>query len=212
MSDVRWGRVSEIVGAVARQALADRGLSRIALLDDGSEQADLAARLLAHVLGEAAVERVTITSAEVEPLLPAWPKAPRHRVEDELRRMRARLTDALPAHPASKTELMMGGALPPEPLLPLGDLWATEVLALGSAWSGTAELLSIADEAGGIETLDGALRRLVDRRDPLGWDEELPLPLRERVRRAIRGGAAWRRDPFIVPKLGSRTLGTDLFE
>jgi hypothetical protein len=197
---------------VARQALADRGLSRVALLDDGSEQADLAARLLAHVLGDAAVERVTVTAAEVEPLLPAWPGVPRDRVEDELRRMRARLTDGLPAHPASKTELLMGGALPPEPLLPLGDLWATDVLALGVAWSGSAELRSIADEAGGIETLDAALRRLVDRRDSLSWDEGLPLPIGERVRRAVRGGAAWRRDAFLVPKLGSRTLGTDLFE
>ncbi|HEY7766538.1 hypothetical protein [Longimicrobium sp.] len=212
MSDVRWVRVAEIVGAVARQALADRGLTRIALLDDGSEQADLAARLLIHVVGEAAVERVTVTAAEMEPLLPAWPGVPRQRVEDELRRVRARLTDALPAHPASKTELMMGGALPPEPLLPLGDLWATDVLALGAAWSGSAELRSIADEAGGIETLDAALRRLVDRRDSLGWDDGLPPAVRERVRLAIRGGAAWRRDPFIVPKLGSRTLGTDLFE
>ena len=212
MSDARWGRVAEIVGAVARQALADRGLSRIALLDDGSEQADLAARLLAHGLGGAAVERVAVTPAEVEPLLPAWPGVPRQRVEDELRRLRARLTDALTAHPASKTELMMGGALPPEPLLPLGDLWATDVLALGAAWSGSAELRSLVDEAGGIETLDGALRRLVDRRDSIGWDEGLPPSVRERVRRAVRGGAAWRRAPFIVPKLGSRTLGTDLFE
>lgn len=212
MSDVRWIRVAEIVGAVARQALADRGLSRIALLDDGSEQAELAARLLAHGLGDEAVERVTITPAEVEPLLPAWPGVPRDRVEDELRRMRARLTDALAAHPASKTELMMGGALPPEPLLPLGDLWATDVLALGAAWSGTAELRSIAEEAGGIETLDAALRRLVDRRESIGWDQGLPPTVRERVRLAIRGGAAWRRVPFLVPKLGSRTLGTDLFE
>jgi hypothetical protein len=212
MSDARWIRVAEIVGAVARQALADRGLSRIALLDDGSEQADLAARLLAHGLSEATVERITIAAAEVEPLLPAWPGVPRDRMEDELRRMRARLTDALPAHPASKTELMMGGALPPEPLLPLGDLWATDVLALGAAWSGSAELRSIADDAGGIETLDAALRRLVDRRESIGWDQGLPPTVRDRVRLAIRGGAAWRRDPFLVPKLGSRTLGTDLFE
>jgi hypothetical protein len=187
-------------------------LSRIALLDDGSEQADLAARLLVHVLGDQAVERVTVTAAEVEPLLPAFSGVPRQRAEDELRRMRARLTDALAAHPASKTELMMGGALPPEPLLPLGDLWATDVLALGAAWSGSAELRSIVDDAGGIETLDEALRRLVDRRDSVGWDDGLPPSVREQVRRAIRGGAAWRRDPFIVPKLGSRTLGTDLFE
>lgn len=212
MSDVRWVRVAEIVGAVARQALADRGLSRVALLDDGSEQADLAARLLAHGLGEAAVERVTVAAAEVEPLLPAWPGVPRDRVEDELRRMRARLADALPAHPSSKTELMMGGALPPEPLLPLGDLWATDVLALGAAWSGSAELRSIVDEADGIETLDGALRRLVDRRESIGWDDGLPPAVRDRVKRAVRAGTAWRRDPFIVPKLGSRTLGTDLFE
>jgi hypothetical protein len=212
MTDARWERVADVVGAVARQALADRGLSRIALLDDGGEQAALAAALLAHGLGEAAVERVTVAADEVEPLLPACPGVPRERVRDELRRMRGRLADALSAHPASKTELMMGGPPPPEPLLPLGDLWATDVLALGAAWSGSAELRSIADEAGGIEALDGALRRLVDQRESVGWESGLPASVRPRVTRMVRGGAAWRRDPFIVPKLGSRTLGTDLFE
>jgi hypothetical protein len=211
MSEARWIRVAEIVGAVARQALADRGLSRIALLDDGSEQADLAARLLAHGLGEAAVVRVTVTAAEVEPLLPAWPGVPRDRVDDELRRMRARLTDALPAHPASKTELMMGGPLPPEPLLPLGDLWASEVAELAGAWSAPGPVMRIAQQAGGIEALDDALRAYVDCRDPAGLDA-LPAEAADAVRRALAAGRAGRMYPTIVPKVGARTLGVDLFD
>ena len=207
MTDPRGVRMGEIVGAVARQALADRGLARIALLDDGSEQADLAARLM----GVNIVDRVTEGPAGVEPLLPEHRTIAAERLVWELRRLNARLSDALPAHPANKTELLLGGELPPEPLLPLGDLWATDVAALGAAWSAPAELRQLARAAEGIDRLDEALRRLVDGRDPRGLDE-LPREVRDDVRRRLVAGAASRRNPRLVPKLGGRTIGTDLFE
>ncbi|HYJ78160.1 MAG TPA: hypothetical protein VEW03_00960 [Longimicrobiaceae bacterium] len=205
-------RIAAVVGAVARQALADRGAHRVALLYDGGPEAGLAARLLAGQLGDGAVERVGVAEGEVEPLLHPGGPVDRARLAEELRRLRARcLEGAVPAHPANKTALLLGGELPPEPLLPLGDLWATEVAALADGWSAPDAVLRLADEAGGIEALDAALRQLVDGRRPDALDA-LPFAAREGVRRALAAGRAARLFPRIVPKLGVRTLGLDLLE
>jgi hypothetical protein len=211
--DRRFGRIGEAVGAVSRQALLDRGALRVALLDDGSPEASLAARFLAAALGNDAVVRVSVDGPEVEPLLHLLPPGiPRERLEDEARRTKARLLDgALTAHPANKTELLLGAALPPEPLLPLGDLYASEVAALCGGWSASPEVRALAEAAGGVEALDAALRRWLDGRDPTGVDV-LPAEAAEQVRRRFRAGRAARLAPRIVPKLGTRTLGVDLLE
>ena len=211
--DRRAARIGEAVGAVARQALLDRGAARVALLDDGSPEAGLAARFLAAALGEDAVVRVSVEGAEVEPLLHLLPSGVSHeRLHDEARRMKARLLEgALAAHPANKTELLLNAALPPEPLLPLGDLYASEVAALCGGWSASAEVRALAEAAGGVEALDSALRRWLDGRDPAGLDA-LPADAAEQVRRRFRAGRAARLAPRIVPKLGTRTLGVDLLE
>lgn len=211
--DARLRRVGEVVGAVARQALADRGVGRIALLDDGGPEARLAARLLEDALGADAVVRVDIADGALEPLLQrVAPESGAARVGDELRRLLARLVPgALPAHPANKTALLLGGALPPEPLLPLGDLWASEVAALCGGWSAPNEVAALAEAAGGIEALDGALRGWIDRRDPQALDA-LPDDVAARVRLVFAAGRAGRIAPRVVPKLGTRTLHVDLFE
>jgi hypothetical protein len=194
MTDGRERRIAEIVGAVARQALADRGASRIALLDDGGPEAELAARLLAP-------ERVVRVTAEAG-----------ERLREEARRMRARLIDgAVAAHPGSKTALLLGGELPPEPLLPLGDLWATDVAELAGGWSAPPGVKRIAALAGGIEALDAALRRWADGRAAAALGA-LPAEAAEAVARALAAGRASRLHPRIVPKIGTRTLGVDLFE
>ncbi|HEU0013825.1 MAG TPA: hypothetical protein VFQ45_09080 [Longimicrobium sp.] len=209
MSDARERRIGEVVGRVARQALADYGRSRIALLDDGGPEAELAARMLARALGDEAVVRVAEAEGEMDPLLHA---APPERVGEETRRMRARLLDdALPAHPANKTALLLGGSLPPEPLLPLGDLWAGEVAALIGSWSASADVRALAEAAGGVEVLDAALRRWIDQREPAAL-ASLPAEAAERVRRLFAAGSASRRNPRLVPKLGHRTLCVDLSE
>lgn len=203
-------RIAAEIGAVTRQALADRGADRIALLFDGGPEAVLAARILSDKLGARAVEKVEVTKADVELLL--HPGDDPARMAEELRRLRARcLAGAVAAHPASKTALLLGGELPPEPLLPLGDLWATEVAALAGGWSAPEPVLRLAREAGGIDALDAALRELIDRRRADGLDA-LPFRAREEVRHALAAGQASRLSPRIVPKLGSRTLGVDLFE
>jgi hypothetical protein len=204
-------RIGEVIGAVARQALADRGRTRIALLDDGGPEAKLAASILRSQLGDDAVIPIDTADVDPEPLLRGLTVDTR-RMDEEVRRMRARLKDdALAAHPANKTALLLGGELPPEPLLPLGDLWATDVLALAGGWSAPPEVLALAEEAGGIEALDGVLRRLVDGRDPSALDA-LPPAVVERVRGMLAAGSGSRRYPHIVPKLGGRTLFADLYE
>ena len=204
-------RIAEVVGAVARQALADHGRTRIALLDDDGPEARLAGRILTDQLGE---ERVfTVGGApDYTDRVSRDHRVGEHRAEEEVRRMLARLVhDALPAHPANKTALLLGGALPPEPLLPLGDLWATDVVALAGGWSASPEVVELAEAAGGIEVLDTGLRRLIDGRNPAGLDV-LREDVAERVRTALAAGSASRRYPRIVPKLGVRTLCADLFE
>jgi hypothetical protein len=196
-----YARVAAVVGAVAAAALRERGAGRVALLDDGGPEAALAARILEGALGDGAVARVRGGGAE---------PSPRH--AEERRRHEARLLDgALVAHPASKTALLLGGELPPEPLLPLGDLWASEVAALQGAWSAPEALRALAEACGGVEALDAALARRIDGRDPAGLDA-LPEPAAAEVRRRLAAGAASRRWPRLVPKLGARTLGADLFE
>ena len=204
-------RVAEVIGAVARQALADRGVSRIALLDDGGPEARLAASILRSTLGDKAV--IPIDTSDVDPRgLMQGITADERRVDEEVRRMRARLMeDALPAHPANKTALLLGGDPSPEPLLPLGDLWATDVLALRGGWSASPEVEALAADAGGIETLDGALRRLIDGRDAAALDA-LPAEIARRIRAMLAAGSAARRYPHVVPKLGGRTLFADLYE
>ena len=212
MSDARLARIAGIVGAVARQALMDRGAQRVALLDDGGPEADLSARMLARALGDDGVIRVTASDAEVESVLHLSPGAAAEAVRHEVRRMRARLTPgALPAHPGNKTALLLNARLPPEPLLPLGDLWASEVAELAGGWSAPPAVCRMAEQAGGIAALDDALRAYVDRRDPHGLDA-LPREAAEAVRSALAAGRAARMYPVIVPKVGTRTLGVDLFE
>jgi hypothetical protein len=212
MTEGREGRIGEIVGAVARQALADRGAARIALLDDGGPEAELAARLLGAAVGAERVVRATAGDAEVESLLHLAPADDAERAREEVRRMRARLVaDAVPAHPANKTALLLGGELPPEPLLPLGDLWATEVAELTGRWSAPAEVERIAALAGGIEALDAALRAWADGRDASAL-ARLPAEAADAVMRALAAGRASRLHPRIVPKISTRTLTIDLFE
>ncbi|HEX8453390.1 MAG TPA: hypothetical protein VF647_14905 [Longimicrobium sp.] len=212
-SERRAARIGDAIGAVTRQALLDRGAQRVALLDDGSPEAALAARFLTAALGNDAVVRVSVDGAELEPLLHLLPPGtPRERLAEETRRLKARLLEGvLTAHPANKTELLLGAALPPEPLLPLGDLYASEVANLCGGWSASPEVRALAESAGGVEALDSALRRWLDGRDA-GALVTLPGKVAEEVTRRFRAGRAARLAPRIVPKLGTRTLGVDLLE
>jgi len=209
----RARRLAEVVGAVARQALADRGARRVALLDDGSPEAELAAAWLADALPAGALVRVAPPARALESVLQtAGAGGGDEAARAEARRLWARLLpESLGALPANKTALLLGGALPPEPLLPLGDLYASEVEALAGGWSAPEAVRALAERAGGVERLDDALRARFEGRDPRGPDR-LPACAAEEVRAALARGAASRVAPRIVPKIGYRTLGVDLFE
>lgn len=210
----REARVAEMIGAVARQAMADRGLSRVVVVSDGGPETHLAERLLKRALGDGAVSLADVFSPPVAFELRGSAGLPPEAMRTETARFFARLSGAgaLLAHPANKTALLLGGELPPEPLLPLGDLWASDVAELARGeWSAPEPVRQIVDAAGGIEALDAALRRWIDRRDPAGLDA-LPDAAADAVRRAFAAGRASRLHSRITPKLGPRTLGIDLFE
>jgi hypothetical protein len=204
-------RIGEIILAVARQMVEDRGVARLALLDDGSPEAGLVAHLLAP-LG-AGLVRVRANDGQVDSLLHSAgfagdgqePRVEAHRFLVRL------LADAIPTSALTKTDLLLGGEMPPEAFLPLGDLYASEVVALAGEWRGTPNARRLAEAAGGIERLDGALRAYLDGRDARALGK-LPAGPAAEVRAALRRGSWSRSHPRLVPKLGTRTIGIDLFE
>jgi hypothetical protein len=209
----RAGRIAEVVVAVARQLLIDRGVSRLALLDDGSPEARLAAGWLEHGLGGAALVRVREPVAQLELLLQkaADPDGATRAGAEGIRFTARLLSDVALVNPANKTAILLSGDLPPEPLLPLADLYASEVRELAGDWSAPPPVRALAERAGGIEVLDRALRELFEARNPEALDA-LPGEIGHSVRAALARGRAARRSYHVVPKLGSRTLGVDLFQ
>jgi hypothetical protein len=116
----------------------------------------------------------------------------------------------LTAHPANKTALLLG-EVPPALLLPLGDLYASEVAQLAGDWSAPATVRALAELAGDVASLDAALRRWVEERRPLPEAlSALPPAAAAAITAALEHTWLARRHCGLVPKLGSRTLGVDL--
>lgn len=220
MSAAAGARVAAVVGGVVRQAIQDAGAAGVVLLDDGSPEARLAAEWCGAALGPERVFRVAPPSGNaVEAVLAAAqgavPTAPEVS-EAEVHRLFGRLIalerKALLAHPANKTALLLAAAVPPEPLLPLGDLYASEVERLAGSWSAPPEVAALADLAGGIDRLDAALIEHLDRRRPAEAAlASLPPAARAAVLDALETGRFARRRIGLVPKLTTRTLGVDYF-
>lgn len=212
-------RVGAIVAEVVGQAVRDAGARGVVLLDDGSPEAALAYEWCGIALGPDAVWRVPRPAgAAVEACLGALgsgrgpsPEAAVVEVQRLHARLEAAARGALAANPANKTALLLGGGIPPEPLLPLGDLYATQVEALAGAWSAPPQVLRLAGRAGGVAPLDTALMRWLEERRPLEAAlEPLGAALAAEVRGVLEAGRFARRRAGLVPKLGSRTLGIDL--
>jgi hypothetical protein len=203
-----------VVGQVARSVLAASGATTLLLLDDGSPEADLAASLIESSPARDRLERVGADAPDLEPVL-RYGRA-NTAGEDALARMetvrfRARLRrNGLTACPVNKTALLLAPP-PPEPFLPLGDVYATQVAALAGGWSAPAEVEALADRAGGMDALDAALYRRFDLRLPWGLDG-LPDGARRAVEQALARHRHLRRYPVVVPKIGPRTVGVDLHE
>jgi hypothetical protein len=117
------------------------------------------------------------------------------------------------AHPCSKTALLLGSRPPQADLFPLGDLYASQVARLAGGWSVPEDLRGLVARAGGIDVLDAALARLVDGREPAAAAlDSLDGDIAGEVLRLYERGRYYRLRPRLVPKLGARTLGVDLFD
>lgn len=207
----RADALAAVVGAVARQALHDWGATRVALLDDGSPEAELAGAWLAAALPAGALLRLSEPLPELESLLQAAGVAAESARAEALRVSARAVDGALVANPVNKTALLLGGPLPPEPFLPLGDLYASEIRAVTGGWSAPESVRGVVELAGGLEALDAALGAHLERRDPAGL-AALPAEAREEVERALARGRASRTLGRLVPKIGYRTIGLDLFQ
>jgi hypothetical protein len=210
MSEPWEERVGRVVGAVLRQAVADAKAQGILVLEPETPEARLLMGWSVAVLGEARVWRV-----EREPAGSEAGRTPARREElhRAVGRVMARDRSALLAHPINKTTLLLDGPIPPEPVLPLGDLYASRIDAAAGGWTGSDALRELADKAGGIVALDAALERLVEGRMPAERAfADLPEPVRTDILQRWEDGRFWRRRVGLVAKLGVRTPGIDLFE
>lgn len=114
-------------------------------------------------------------------------------------------------HPASKTLVLLGAA-PAADVLPLGDLYASQVVALAGAAELPPEVQELAAACGGAETLDQVLRRHFDERR--SWEaaaEPLSSPAATLLKKRIDAARFRRTHIGLVPKLGARTPGIDLY-
>jgi hypothetical protein len=119
---------------------------------------------------------------------------------------------ALTAHPANKSALLVGGFVPRVDLLPLGDLYASQIETLTGEWSGDDQLHDAAAQAGGITELDGILMRLIEgRTDPRAMTD-VPTALCDGILAALQRTRFRRGRAGLVPKLGTRTIGVDLLD
>lgn len=159
-------RRAEVIVAVVREALRERGLSRVHVLARPTAVQDL---LLAW-LEAADVPARAATTAPAE-------------------------RDALVADPATKEVLLLDGPLPGAEVIPLGDLWGSQVEA--------------GDPGAPLTPLELALRDVFERGLGLpALDEHLPPDEAGDVRRRLLRAAPLMRPP-VVPKLTEWTAGID---
>lgn len=199
----REARLAGVVCEVVAAALRDAGDVPLLLVDDGSPEARLCGRWLDEGLGSGRVVRFAADpAAAVEsPLQPiAAVEAARAAA-----RTRAATTGGLVAGPANRTTLLLAPASAPDPVLPLGDLWASRIRTLAGAWSGPPVVMELAARFGGVDALDAALAAWVGgRRLNAGHAAE------GRLRDVLLASRGLRRWPRLVPKLENRTAGLDL--
>lgn len=211
----RADRLARVVAGVVRQAVEDAGATGVVMLDAATPEGMLAADWAARSLGPARVWRADAPPDEAHDLRAALATSrslPRAEAERAAGRVLAARLGALLAHPSNKTALLLSRSAPPESLLPLGDLYASQVGALAGGWSLPDEVRDLAERIGGVEVLDAALVKLFDCRataaaalEPLAAGAGAELVARLDAARFARARVG------LVPKLGRRTLGVDLF-
>lgn len=194
--------VARIVRSVCAAAVRDADAEGIVVLDDWTPEGELVYEWLVDELSEDRVWRAASTVPNLSPDQDRATAALRFAFE------RA----ALVAHPANRTALLLGGRLPWADLFPLGDIPAGRIEALVGRWSGPPALEALAARAG-LTSVDAALERAVDARmAPAEAFVALGDDVARQVLEMYEQGRYFRLRPRVVPKLGARTLGIDLFD
>ncbi|GMR12765.1 MAG: hypothetical protein BMS9Abin29_0958 [Gemmatimonadota bacterium] len=209
-------RVIRVVVAVVAGAIREAGANGVVLASSLRPETELLERWFS-----AAAITVKLPDAEVvqgvakslEASLGGDASARLARPSQEARRAAARVIGnregLISISAANKTELIWAERLPPEPLLPLGDLYASQIHALAGACTAPPPLTDLEPER--LRVVDEAIAQVVD--DGVHPDvafAKLPAGLRDAAHAAMRR-SAWKGPlPPIVPKLGRRTLGVDL--
>ena len=200
-------RVERVVRRVIAAAVRDARAGGIVVLDDWTAEGELLYEWLERELDEDRVWRVASLASNVQEV-PAGPDA---RLVAASRAVHERA--ALLAHPANRTALLLGGALPRADLFPFGDVPATQMQVLTGTWTAPTDVVQVAEAAGGIAALDAALGRWLDARENRASAfAALDAPVAQRVAEMYERGRYSRLRPRVVPKLGARTIGIDLFD
>jgi hypothetical protein len=122
-----------------------------------------------------------------------------------------RAEPALTVSAANKTTLLLAGPARRADLYPLGDLYASQVEAFGGIPDLDPATSALAEAAGGIGHLDAALSMLLDeRRHADAAFVDLPH-IRDSVLARLQKTRFQRSQLGLIPKLGARTIGIDLF-
>lgn len=202
-------RIASVVVGVVRQVLRDSGATGVVVLEPDSPEGRMFRRWCVDIGLHAVAAEATPVSlhSRAEPYDGREVKA---ELERAGARMAAAAHRALVVHPANRTVLLLSG-VPPEPFLPLGDVPASTVAACTGDWSGPDDLIELADAAGGVEILDSALYRWLERREPFtDAVSGLPTAVACSMRSRFEAGSFMRKRAGLVPKLGYRTIGHDL--
>ncbi|MGH7475883.1 MAG: hypothetical protein ACRELD_06320 [Longimicrobiales bacterium] len=211
-----------VVAGVLARAIADRAATVIVLLEHDTPEGALLRAWIETQLGaghciivSASDSLASAVARDARGLAPSGePAASFERAEctRALGRVVARRLRGIVAHPINKTALLLGDDFPPEPLLPLGDLYASQVQELADGCTLPPRVRDLAERAGGLRRLDSTLYALLDRRvDAALACVGLPPAVRTDILRMLDGGRAARRHLGLIPKLGRATPGIDLW-
>lgn len=110
---------------------------------------------------------------------------------------------------ATKTTILLSPGLHLEPVLPLGDLFATEILAMQGECSVPTCLEGVAE--GVLQTVDDALQRYLE--GDMGIEDaffQVDQPLRSLLEETLRRVQRWWIARPLVPQFRSCTYGIDL--
>jgi hypothetical protein len=218
MSGAPDAREAPIIVEVVRGVLRDRGAGGLVLVTPPGPEATLlegwftTAAIPVLRPGPRQVARLLDAFRDAGPAGDAGEDGGAAEQEEAWRaagRVLAHREGFLPAHAVNRTALLLlGAALPPEPLLPLGDMPASRVLELTGACSLPEPFGALGRDPAAVAAVD---RFLAHREGRLPGDAPpLPAPLEAGILRRLAAGRWAMGAAVVIPRLGARTPGADL--